>query len=55
MEIEENNRMFCIYCKEPIDTEYGIVYRDKKCYHLECYHLVIDTPLNLDEDFSFGS
>lgn len=41
---------WCIDCKSEINTKDGFVL-DKKgnCYHLECYHLIHDIPLEIEE------
>ena len=41
---------YCNYCKEEINSEQGFVYRKGKLFHLECYHLIIDCPLDLEDE-----
>ena len=42
---------YCIYCKELIEENADYVYKKGDYYHLYCYHLLIDLPLEeLEEE-----
>ena len=47
---DEDITEYCIYCKEEILFKQGFVVKNGKYYHLECYHTVIDVPLEVDAD-----
>jgi hypothetical protein len=47
---EEDIIDFCRECKEEILARQGFVYKDGKYYHLECYHLLIDVPLEVESN-----
>jgi hypothetical protein len=46
-----NETIWCDYCKEEINYKDGYVFKNNKYYHLACYHILIDCPLEaLDDD-----
>jgi len=47
---EEDIIDFCSECKEEILARQGFVYKENKYYHLECYHLLIDVPLEVESN-----
>jgi len=41
---------YCDYCKEEILAKKGFVFNKDRTYHLNCYHLLIDAPMEFEED-----
>lgn len=41
---------FCEYCKDNILFKDGYVVKNGKYYHLECYHTIIDVPIEIEAD-----
>jgi hypothetical protein len=48
----ENEDMleYCSYCKEEILFHQGFVVKKGKYYHLECYHTIIDVPMEVEAE-----
>jgi len=44
---------YCAYCKEEILYEQGFVYNKDKYYHLECYHTMIDVPIEVNAEETY--
>ena len=40
----------CQYCHEEIFFKPGFVVKNGKYYHLECYHIMIDVPLEVEAE-----
>jgi hypothetical protein len=51
---EEDIIDFCSECKEEILFKQGYVLKRGKFYHLKCYHLMIDAPLEDEDGEDFG-
>lgn len=41
---------YCAYCKEEMLFKQGFVVKNGKYYHLECYHLMIDVPMEVEAE-----
>jgi hypothetical protein len=42
--------VYCNYCKEKLGENNNQVIIKNKYYHLKCYHIMIDMPLEVDEE-----